>query len=741
MKGIWGRLRENKLFLVSLIGTTIIPLIYGGLYLWAFWDPYTGMRNAKVAVVNLDAGSVKDDQAYNFGKDIIDKLKDDHNLDWQFVDQNKADQGIKNLAYYATLTIPADFSSKLLSVDGDSPTTASFNLKIRDTNSYFASKFIKSAVNELARKLRSEVGKKYFDNLFVNIRKIGDGLRDGSEGAYKLDDGLKEAKDGSQSLFDGIVKFKDGLLSLKDGIGDLFGGSQTLRDNVDKAYGGSQTLMSGISSVSSGIHNIATNSAALSLGSVQIASGVASLSKNSDLLLSGAVQINDGLSAVSSEYLALSGGISQTQNALSQISQSLGQVNSNLSSLASDYSASPPAKLTETITMLSSITDSVNQLSGRVTSLTAASIKIQNGIGQLSTNNSAFVAKLGQFDSSLNKLSDNLIVLSASNQSLAQGVARLDNGMMVIESGMVSLNTGLHDLSTGSATLADKLNEAKSGGDDLYAGIGTIQDGSKTLTDGLSSAQNGSQKLAGKLSDSAMDISNRSAEENVLKKTGVMADPLTVNEEHIGIVANNGTAFAPYFIPLSLWVGAMSIFFVLKMPTKRRFSSAILWLRSQKTYMAALFIGVIQAIVLPFVMTHGLGLPTKNSVRLYGYCLLLSTMFVSIQYLLIRVLANVGRFAGIILLMLQLTSSSGTYPVETSAKFFQNISRFLPMTYAVRILREIISGGNLSITVTSWTITVRMVILFMVLSFFSTYAFPKTRNLFRNHLLVFLERV
>ena len=105
---------RNRFIRVSVIAIIMIPLIYGGLYLAAFWDPYGKTENLPVAVVNLDKGGIDDDNKVNYGNDIIDKLKNNHDLDWKFVKNKKeADDGLEGDKYYAMIIIPSDFSQRL----------------------------------------------------------------------------------------------------------------------------------------------------------------------------------------------------------------------------------------------------------------------------------------------------------------------------------------------------------------------------------------------------------------------------------------------------------------------------------------------------------------------------------------------------------------------------------------------------------------------------------------------------
>jgi len=162
-------------------------------------------------------------------------------------------------------------------------------------------------------------------------------------------------------------------------------------------------------------------------------------------------------------------------------------------------------------------------------------------------------------------------------------------------------------------------------------------------------------------------------------------------------VPNYGTGFAPYFIPLALWVGALMAYFLVRPLRGRALASTLsdpavalsgLW--------PALLVTWLQSVVMLMVLQLALGLAPVRPLALYGFTLVAALAFTAIMQLLSAALGTAGKFAAVVLLMLQLTSSAGTFPIQTVPRFFQVINPFLPMTYVVTGLRQAISGGDLS---------------------------------------------
>ncbi|TLM94567.1 MAG: YhgE/Pip domain-containing protein, partial [Actinobacteria bacterium] len=162
-------------------------------------------------------------------------------------------------------------------------------------------------------------------------------------------------------------------------------------------------------------------------------------------------------------------------------------------------------------------------------------------------------------------------------------------------------------------------------------------------------------------------------------------------------VTNYGTGFSPYFIPLALWVGALVMFFVVTPISasgiEGHHPSLIVALGS---YWPAALVATAQAVIMLVVLRLGLGLTPVNAPALYGFVILSALVFVAIIQWLSGTFGIAGKFLAVVLLMLQLTSAAGTFPLQLVAPFFQTISRYLPMTYVVAGLRQAISGGDLA---------------------------------------------
>lgn len=176
-----------------------------------------------------------------------------------------------------------------------------------------------------------------------------------------------------------------------------------------------------------------------------------------------------------------------------------------------------------------------------------------------------------------------------------------------------------------------------------------------------------------------------------------MADPIRLANQSLHKAPNYGTGFAPYFIPLSLWVGAMVAYMLIAPLNKRALAAgASPWRIALAGWLPVAALGAAQVGALMSVLHWGLGLEMAHPALTVGFLLLVTGCFAAIVQWLNAKFGAAGRILVLAVLMLQLTSAGGTYPVQTSPGFFNAIHPYLPMSYVVESLRHLISGGPLT---------------------------------------------
>ncbi|MGO4785778.1 YhgE/Pip family protein [Cryobacterium sp. W22_MBD10_FK3] len=653
------RFGKGTLPKIALVVLMFIPLIYGALYLWAFWAPDKELSHLPVALVNADTGATRDGEAVTAGDDLVDKLLDGNDLGWVETSAADASSGVIDGDYYFSVTIPADFSTDAVSAGTDTPTAAEVQVDYNDSNSFLASTLGKQAMVQLRDAVSLNIGDQTVNAMLVAVNEAGDGIRSAADGAGTLADGLSTAETGTGtlvtglgdlsagavSLDDGALRLADGSSSLSTGLGTLSTGATTLSDSSVKLAAGATTVAGGAQRVADGMATAATGAAALAGSSTQLAAGATSISTGTGELAAVTTKLSDKLSALEAAMTA-----------------------------APDQPAS--------------------EFLPSVTELAAGADQIDTQTQGAATQTAGFAAKNAAFSTKLNELSAALGNGAPGAAQVATGASGVATGASALSSGAGQLATGAASAATGASTLAD-------GADSLAAGTGTLVDGSSKLVDGGGALQSGtvqladgSRTLADALADGAAAAPDDS-DDQIAAKATVIANPVDLKQTWENASGSFGEGFAPFFLALATFVGALITWLILRALPTRALASAASGLRATMTgFLPAMAIGLSQVVIMVLVLVYGIGLTPAHWLGMSAFIYLTTLAFLALQQMFIILFGTAaGRVVSLVLLMLQLSSSGGTYPVETTPEFFQILHPWMPASYVVTGLRQLITGG------------------------------------------------
>ena len=643
LRAEWKHLFNNKILLISMAVISFIPILYSGFFLGSIWDPYGQTKNLPVAFVNEDKGASLNGKSLNVGESVEKKLKDNHDLGWEFVSKQQADEGVNSGHFYAVVTIPSDFSQKAASITKSEPQQAVINFTTTPAKNYIGSLVSNQAATKVKSSVSEQITQAYAKGILENLDKLGMGLDTAANGASTLHDGLGRLQSGAQAYVGGVKQLAVNQQSLTGGLAQLSDGSRKLQ--------------AGLGQLS---NNLPTESqlSQLSDGMKQLQSGInqlnASVSNPSPALVAQQNKVETEAQTLaqtmraSESDLSVAGGTLQTLGAQAAASSSKSTTISlpQISNISQAFTETQTISA-QTTTLLKDLRVLTRQLSAQQTQLRAGVSTLNNGVNQLTPN---AITAFNGYNS----------VRFANNQLLA-----------------------------GSASLTNGLNEAKSGSQKLANGASLLESRSGALIDGTSQLASGADTLANKLADASNRIK--------IQPTGAttqqqIANPVKSEMTEKGNVPNYGYALSPYVLSLSLFVGAIVLNVIY--PIRKTFSeqeSAIRWWLSKAS--VAGVAAFMQATILMLVMVFFLGLAPEHPAHFIGAVYLTSFAYMSIVSLLVIVLDNPGRFLAMVLLVLQLGSSEGTFPIQTANGFFQAINPLVPMTYSIRALRQAISGG------------------------------------------------
>ncbi|MDF0753336.1 YhgE/Pip domain-containing protein [Gardnerella greenwoodii] len=667
-----------------VIGTVaLIPLLYGSLYLWAFTNPYKTLDTVPVAVVVEDNGAMINGKMRNIGNEIKTRLKNQKDggegFQWNFVNSAEANKGLKNGNYFMVATIPASFSKCIASAQYDTPTKAKLHVKYDQASNMLASQIGKTAFRTMRTEISEAIAQEYWEHMFAKVNSASDSLGAAADGAGALHEGSKSLQGGINKLADGSNKLSQSLQKLQGGLGELQKGANTLTEANARSKEGAQYLAQKTQDLANGAQQLSEGTQRLSAATSEFYEGAQKLAASSN-------ELEEHVKAGNAETKAqITGLLMQAQN---------------------------PAVTKEDV---------------------LANLQIlAEGLGENS-----------------NLLETNLSALSAGADRLSAGSLQIKGGADALMQGMEKVNVGSNQLAGGANTLADGLTQVSNGSEKLNSGVNEAAQGSAKIVNGSDQLNSGAKKLsdntpklvdgAKKLHDGLKDAQKSGKVNGIVQKSKMMSAPVSLEEHEYSHVENYGTGFAPYFISIALWVGALMTTFVLRVMDRRAILNGMNPLKSALISLTPFVImGVAQAIILMGVVQGALKFQIDNVVAFYALGIIASIVFMAIMQMIMVVFRMPGRIVAIVLLMLQITSSAGTFPVQMTPAFFRAVHPYLPMTYSIMGLRQAMSGKNSGEIVSG----IGMLVLFGVIAIAITsisFRMKRTVKMFDLHPVITLD--
>ncbi|WP_406182199.1 YhgE/Pip family protein [Streptomyces sp. NBC_01006] len=641
------RFGRGKLPVAALIALLLLPLLYGALYLCSFWDPYKNLDKVPVALVNADKGATVDGKHVDAGGEIARKLHDSKTFDWREVSADEAAKGVEKGTYYLSLTMPADFSTKITSSAGADPTTGALQVRTNDANNYIVGSISRTVFSEVRSAASTNASRGFLDKIFLSFSDLHDKTAEAADGADQLKDGAGKAQQGAKEI-------ADGLDTVEEKNGEITGGLKKLNSAAGKLETGTKDIADGTQTLADKVGGAASQAKPFLKDPQQIAD-------TAILVADTAKVVNNHLDT-----------FAKKAPAAAAVTQRVSTGSADVYAKICTAGTQPVPAACPQLKRVKDDAAEAALLAGDVNTL----VKDTNG-------------DLGTLKRQLTDLEKQARKLAAEAPGLS---SKLDAAVAQVN----ALNTGAHKVATGMGQLHTGLGKATDGSEALGDGVGKLGDGAHSLDGGMYKLVDGTGELAGGLHDGVGKIPDYDQQQRDTR-TQVMADPVKLANQSLHKAPNYGTGFAPYFIPLSLWVGAM-VAYMLIAPMNRRAlaAGASPWRIAFAGWLPVVGVGVVQVLALMSVLHWGLGLEMERPALAIGFLVLASACFAAMVQWLNAKFGAAGRILVLVVLMLQLTSAGGTYPVQTSPAFFNWIHPYLPMTYIVEGLRRLISGGDLT---------------------------------------------
>ena len=638
-----------------------VPALYAWFNIAGFWDPYSHTSHIRVAVANEDEGATKDQiGTVNVGAMLETQLKENDQLGWHFVSADEARAEVERGDSYAAFVIPASFSRDLTGIVDGTYVKPNIQYYVNEKNNAVAPKITGAGATSLDRQINSafvstvaKVLSEKASEAGVSIANNADQKR--SDVSASVSEASAKLGSASQTL-DGmgakIDATKASVASARSTLSDLDAAASELSTSLDQAdqlVSDSRTSLASFSSQMGGALDGLSSNAASALAGVSANAGT----------LDGAVQ-------------GASGRVGGLLTEGTSINNSVGDVLAELNALGI---GNLPAAGT-------ALTDLTNQ-----------NAALSTALGDLTTLNSDLSATSTSISDALTKASDASAAVSTAVTNARSGVS----------SQLPAISSALDDFSSASSSMRGSLDTLRSQRDQvsgLLDQLDSLLDGAKTATQ--TSATNVAA-IRTDLESVETDISSLSSS-NMLRD---LADSLGVNAESIASfmasptkietkavypVAAYGSAMAPLFTNLALWIGAFSLVLLFKLDVDEEgigpISSASKYMGR---WMLLAFFGVIQALVVSTGVLV-IGVQTVSRLGFVGTSMVISMVFVSIVYMLSTCFQHIGKGLCVIIMVVQIPGSAGLYPIEVLPSFFRFLHPLFPFTYGINALREIVGG-------------------------------------------------
>ena len=662
------RLLRNPVAMLVVIGVCILPSLYAWFNIAANMDPYSNTKGIKVAIASNDTGACSDELSLNAGASLIEQLEKNESLGWTFVDEDAAIEGVKSGKYYAAIVIPENFSESLLSIISGEPQNPVSDYYVNEKKNAIAPKITDTGAGTIQQEINdtfSNVAAETISNLIIkSVSKVSGNMSDmNTETLRSISDIQKNLNDYQTTL----KNFQETVKSSSSIIAD----TQASLDSVNAAALSGAKTLSGASDV------LNTSRSAIGTFSSTFSQ---SLSDGDQLLSNIYSSASDKLGTIENDMQTINGNIS---NGIASV-QNLVDLNN------------------EVINDLKAMTDNISNetlvaaLNSKIADLESQNAKLQELVNSLKTGNDNITTALNGASTARTQLNT---LVSQSKQSLRDYQNSMDQTLLP------TLNQSLDTFSTLSGSLSATMNGISPSITQLKSILGQLDSSLKDSASVLDSTGTALQTVNDKLSSLSTDLKalqSSSAYQQFLSLKGLdsngiasfMSSPVTVDTEVLYDVKNYGSAMTPFYTNLALWVGGLILVSIFKQEVD--FNEEIPNATATQCYFGRfllfLIIGLIQSVIVCAGDIWLIKAQCNEPAAFIFAGMVCSVVYVSLIYAMALAFKHIGKALCVLLVILQIPGSSGTYPIEMMPAFFQNLHPLLPFSYGISAMREAIAG-------------------------------------------------
>lgn len=648
----------NFALLIVIAGLAILPSLYAWFNIKASWDPYGNTGNLKVAVVNEDKGSSIFNKDVNLGNKLVEKLKDNNSLGWQFVSKDTALNGVETGKYYASIEIPSDFSQNLTSLVSEDVKKGEIIYTVNEKINAIAPKITDKGASAIQLEVNQTVVKTVSEVMFEALNEVGVTLETELPKLTTVENSLVEV----QGKFDNIDKTinlaSDAATQIADIVKDLQKDMPLIQTTLTNSMNLSNDVKSFLNDTKSSINSIIP----IIKSDLEIINNVSNSASSS---------ISDIINAINKGYENAPELIDSLYNKLSSLSSTSNTLISFLNKL---NKLVPGNQLGEVITQLENINLKLNSA---ITSLDSIKDQVANG-EKPSLANLNGILKVSQ---DINNITTN--ILNNFESKITNPINNIfDSGVTVANNILDVLNAAENKLPKVNDILSTTLEFS-----------GSAEETVNFIKDKMPMAQNIVNELVDAVSkvNNSDDMSDLVAllKNDVITRSEFLKEPVEIVTNSLYHVANYGSAMTPFYTVLSLWVGVLLLCSLLSTNVHGNFKPYEIYFGRGLTFLA---ITLVQALIVSLGDIFLLKATMTNPLLFVLISLFTALVFTFIVYSLVSLFGNIGKAMAVVLLVIQVAGSGGTFPIQVTPKFFQTINPLLPFTYAISAQREAVAG-------------------------------------------------
>ncbi|WP_125152984.1 YhgE/Pip domain-containing protein [Clostridium rectalis] len=651
---------SNWVATVIVLGLIILPSLYAWFNIRSSWDPYGNTRGIKVAIVNKDKGSSYKDISVNVGEELVKSLNENKNIGWVFVDEEDAKNGVKYGKYYASITITEEFSYKLLSIVREKIEKPDIIYSVNEKRNAVAPKITEKGVTSIQNEISKNFVKTVNNVIFDIFNKLGIQI--------------EEEKPKIKELINIILYINNKIPEINKSIDELYNGAITLESFIKKVNKDMPLIEDTINK-----------------GSNICKSG-------KEFLLKATEGIQKSVPYIKEDMIIIREIISSTESIISQSVNIIGTNTIRARELlikANDRLNNASDKIDNIKRFLKSFDKNSNNklISNLVDKMTKVNDKLSRemqlinlilqSIDKGEKPSIDLLNELMKRAEEATTILDNII--ENFDSKIAPAINSVTNEIVILAGNITKI---LDDANKDLPKIKELLNKAYKG---TIKGKEDIQLIKKSLPK--------IEKSIGSIADKVKTLNDNKQLNEIIKilkndagrESEFLANPVNIKENRMFPIPNYGSSMSPFFTTLSLWVGALILVSILSV-NLHNVENTKLYQVYFGRYLTFMTIAIFQAIIVSMGDIFILKIYAAHKGVFILYSIFISIVFSMIVYTLVSVFGNVGKALAVILLVLQISASGGTFPIEVTPRFFQIINPFLPFTYAIGTMREAVGG-------------------------------------------------